>query len=330
MKQALLFFSLLFILSCSSNVSRQDPEKIMLGNVTIGNGLTKEDISDTKADAALALAMRLTDKYGFVDKFTRDSLAVQQTKAQGEAKLLDVGRLSLADQIAFMRIDRFNSILRVELQLISVSDTSKRQNGRGYAFLNFRELADDKAVFDPTLLAAVQRAFAEAVGNKELFANLQGKLAVKPAPTLVVAGVVFEETEGFHSWKLVDKKTVSSYQAVEEIFDAAKNSPKFVTYDIETRDSIYKLFNLYLVENYSMPSFPELDALRKFDISYYIAGSYVQKQEQADLSLSLFKITPDNVIKLESVTDVLEKDDLGIFSELMRKMTKKLLEDFIP
>lgn len=316
---------MILISACSSKIDKSEHKVVMLANATIGAGLSKNEISDYKVDAALALTTKLSGRYGFIEQGVRDSIAELYRNSGKKPILFDIAKEAKADELVFLRVDRFKNMLRVDLKMINVKDTSLKQSGEGFAFLNFRNAESEIAVYDPTLLAAMQRAFADALRDTNMFMQIGGKFAVKPSPTLVISGISFEETEGIRNWDIVDKKTVNSYSALESIFLAAKDCPDYVFYDIDTRDSIYSFFKLYLVENYSLPTMQEIDALRKFKVEYYVAGSYSQQLESADLTLSLFKITENNVIKINTVTDKLYEDKIEKFEAAYAEMTKKLL-----
>ncbi|HPU23010.1 MAG TPA: hypothetical protein PL149_02510 [Candidatus Kapabacteria bacterium] len=322
MKKLALLLLMLVIIGCSAKVEKR---KIMLGNYIAGRNITTEDVSETKADAALSLATRLTGKYDFVEKPERDTIAQRFYDEGKKPILLDIAKIAGADEVAFMRADRFINMLRVELVLVDVADTSKRQTGEGFAHLNYRQATTDRALFDPSLLTATQRAFADAKGNNKLYSNQIGNLNVKPAPTLILTGIGFSLPIGIRPWNLYDARITSSYSALEAIFEVAKNSRDFVVYDLETRDSLYSLFKLYVVENYNLPTLNEIDALRKFKVGYFIAGSYEQLPEAAEISLTLYKINENDVEIIKTVADILNEDKLEEMDKLVAKLAKKLL-----
>jgi len=317
---------LALLTSCASKVGKNTPRSVMLGSYQVGRGISAEDISETKADASINLAIRLTDRYNYIDKFTKDSIALELKKGDKLPLLIDVARKANAHDLIFMRVDRFHNIIRVDLQVVETNDTTKRRNGDGYAFLNFRDAQSESAVFDPSLLRATQRAFAVAVGDSNLYANLSGNLALRPAPTLVIGGISFAEVDNYVRWDLFDKKLVNSFSGVETIFLAASKSPNFVVYDNETRDSIYTLFKLYAVENYNLPTLVEIDVLRKFNIEYMIAGAISQSNSVALVSLSLFKITKDNITSIARVEENLLNDSIDEFNAILDLLTKRLLK----
>lgn len=322
-KHLVVFFLLVILTGCSSKIEKKN---LMLGNFIAGRNLTKEDISEEKADAALSLASKLTGKYNFIEKIERDSFA-QSFYDKGEKPiLLDVAKAAKVDEIAFMRVDRFVNMLRVELQLVDVADTANRQVGEGFCQLNYREAETNRTLFDPSLLTATQRALADAKKDPDLYSKQIGNLKVKPAPTLVLTGIDFSLPIGLRPWNLYDTRVISSFSALTAIFAEAKNASNFVVYDIETRDSIYSLFNLYVVENYNLPTIHEIDALRKFKVDYIITGSYEQLPEAAELSLTLYKINPENVEKIKTVTDILNEDKQEEMNKIFAQLTKKLLE----
>jgi len=313
---------MVLLASCSAKLEKR---KLMLGNFIQGRNVTTEDVSETKADAALSLAAKLTGRYEFIDKIERDSLAKMLYEKGIEPLLLDVAHSAKADEVAFMRVDRFVNMLRVELQFVDIKDTNARQIGEGYALLNYRQATSDRALFDPSLLTATQRAFAAAKKDTKLYATQIGNFNVKPSPTVVVTGIGFSLPIGIKPWSLYEDRVVTSFSVLETIFNAGKNSTDYVIYDLETRDSIYSLFKLYVVENYNLPTLNEIDALRKFKVEYFISGSYEQFPEAAELSLSLYKINEKDVEKIQTVTDILNEDKLDEMNKIFTKLTKKLL-----
>ncbi len=322
MKKLALLLITLVIIGCSSKVEKR---KIMLGHYIAGRNITTEDISETKADAALSLATRLTGKFDFIEKPDRDTIAQKFYDEGKKPILLDIAKIAGADEVAFMRADRFINMLRVELVLIDVADTTERQIGEGFAHLNYRQATTEKALFDPSLLTATQRAFADAKNNSKLYSNQVGNLNVKPVPTLILTGIGFSLPIGISPWNLYDARVTSSFSALEAIFEVTKKSKDFVAYDLETRDSLYSLFNLYVVENYNLPTLNEIDALRKFRVGYFIAGSYEQLPEAAEISLTLYKINENDVEKIRTVVDIINEDKIEEMNKVVANLAKKLL-----
>lgn len=322
MKKILALLVMVLLASCSAKVEKKN---LMLGNFIQGRNVTADDVSETKADAALSLAAKLCTQYDFIDKSVRDSIAKEFYDKGKEPLLLEVARTAKADEVAFMRVDRFVNMLRVELQLVDINDTNKRTIGEGFAPLNYRQAVTDRALFDPSLLIATQRAIADAKKDPKLYSKQIGNFNVIPAPTLVVTSIGFSLPIGIKPWALYEDRVVTSFSALETIFNTGKNSKDYVLYDLETRDSIYSLFKLYVVENYNLPTLNEIDALRKFKVGYFISGNYEQLPEAAELSLSLYKINEKNVEKINTVTDILNEDKLDEMNKIFAKLTKKLL-----
>lgn len=320
----LLFSFIVFFISCSSQRINQERTKITIGKSSIGRGFDSKELGDVKIDAAFNLAMTLSGRYSAIDIFTNDSIA-KLLKSKGEnPSVLNVAQVAGAQKVVFLHFDRFNSIIRADMQIVDLADTSRKSHGEGYAYINFRDTAN-AAVLDPSLLTAVQRAFSAAIGDTALFAEQVGKFNVRPAAPLVIAGIKFSE-ESQVPWDLVEKKIVSSYSAVETIFEAGRSAPDFVFWDTETRDSVYTIFKLFSVENYNLPTMNEIDALRKFKVEYYIAGSFHARSEFADIELTLFHIEEYNIQKLRSVKGEIKEDKLAVLNEKVKELTKKLLK----
>ncbi|WP_410969021.1 hypothetical protein, partial [Salmonella sp. SAL4444] len=79
-----------------------------------------------------------------------------------------------------------------------------------------------------------------------------------------------------------------SYAVVLDIIRTVLDNPHYVVYDMDTRDSVYALNGLYLIENYSAPSTLELQILERFDVNNYITGAFYREVDgRATLSMSL-------------------------------------------
>ena len=299
-------------------------ELILVGNITLGR--QAKDISTAKVEAAFNLACVLSQKYINIPIAYSDSLA-SILKAKGIKPQIETIADSLkADQIVFIRIDRFEHVLRAEISMVKSNDINNVSTGDGFSLLHFME-KDNTPLYDPTLLQAIQRAFAVAEKDSMMYAKLDGDFKVIPANSMVVGGLEYTIGENLlPKWQIFENKVLTSYDAVETIFKEAKNSMNYVTFDVPTRDSIYAMFNLYIVENYRSASLLEIEALDKFDVENYLAGQIIKLKKDAKIILTLYKIKDKQLKPIKSVSGLLEKDDIDEFRKVLTELVKKLIE----
>jgi hypothetical protein len=284
-------------------------------------------ITDSKVEAAMNIIARLTQKYYIVPSRTRDSV-VGKLKSEGiEPTAEKVARELNAGKILFFNISRLENVLRMDITEAKTGETSISNSGTGYAALRYRHMANEEIVYDPPLLEAAQRAFALAEKDSFMFANVDKEFRVLPAETMVIGGLDFQNDESIQpKWDIFDRKEVNSYDASESIFSAAKDNPKYVVFDIATRDSAYALFNLHMVENYRPPTNFEINALNKLEVGYYITGIIKRTGDGAAVTLHLCRIGENNLQIINSVEGTLKEDKVSEFRKLLMELTGKLLK----
>ncbi len=150
-------------------------------------------------------------------------------------------------------------------------------------------------------------------------------MAVLAAPTLVVGGLYFINDEKLQQWELFKTKQITSFDAVETIFRQALNSKRYVAFDMATRDSIYAMFNMYAVENYHPASTHEIEALGRFDVKYYITGTFKRTKQGAEIELILSEIIGGKLKAIRTEKSVLAEDNLDEFRESLSNLTSRLL-----
>jgi hypothetical protein len=324
MKKIMMILILGFLCGLLQNANSEEKTILIIGNIKLGQ--KTEFITPTKVEAALNLAAGLSEKYVLIPTILRDSVAVLLSKDGIKPQINILADTLKADKIVFILVSRIQNMLRVELNLVDAKNTSDRNLGEGFASIHYM-LSDSVVLVDPALLQAVQRAFAVAVKDSNLYANCEDSFKVFPAPTLIVGGLEYKNNPSyFPKWDLFDRPIVSSYDAIESIFEQAKESPKFVVYDIPTRDTIYALFNLYIIENHKPPSYLEIEALDNFLVRRYISGTFTQQKNSADIELVLYEIINAKLKPIKSEKATIQKDDLMEFRRVLKEMTKKLLE----
>ncbi len=304
--------------------SLAEKQKIYIANIDYGE--KAKMMNDGKVEAAVNLASRMSGKFTLVNFQQRDSIIKvlksnnQKTTAAAVAKELD------ADRIYFLRVNVLENMLRVDISSTNLKNTKKAKNGVGYSLINFWEKATEERLYDPSLLKAVQRAMADVEGDSLMFEKAEGPFKVYPAPTLVIGGIDFQNTDKLPDWSLYEKKTANSYDANEVMFETARNCPYFIVYDNASRDSIYALFNMHIVENYRPPTSHEMEALSKLEVDYYITGFMNRTEDGAKVELYLCRIKNKSLNMLRQESGIIPKDDIEEMRKTIKEVTKKLLK----
>ncbi|MFM8472701.1 MAG: hypothetical protein ACKOBV_04145 [Candidatus Kapaibacterium sp.] len=331
-----LFRLVLSALLCASfiDISAQDSLSrpvFLLGGVKSGRSLS---LSPGKMEAGCALALHLTGRYALLPASQADSVVRYLTALYGGTDTLGavtnqrVAAAIGARGILFVRFDRLQNIIRAEVRIATDSGYARVSTGRGFALVRYRSEKLNDVVSDPAMLTALQRALCVALGDSSLYDACEGVYRVKPAPTLVPGGMVFSSDGSHAPWIVFDKHTVAAYDAVVNVFDTLKNSSEVVCYDIDSRDSVFALFRLHLIENDQAPNATELDALHRLEVEYYVTGTCTRTAEGAEMSLSLARIRPGgSYAVLRTVKTVLREDTIVSFRAAVRSLATRLVRE---
>ncbi len=322
----LLVFTICGLFPASRLYSQADSlrrQYVLIADIQVAKHLA--GISVYKVEAALNLACELSGKYRLVPLSARDSIVEKFSKEGKEPTVALIAGHLKVDRIIFLDINSIGNMLRVSLSGVNTRDSSDMR-GTGYSQIRYREEKTNKVVYDPTLLAATQRAFADMEKDSLMYDGAEGGYRVFPAKTLVIGGIEFQDDTLQRKWDLFEERTVVSYDAIENIFQEAFKSSKYVVYDTDTRDSIYSYFKLFLVENFNPPNKAEIEALSKFEVDYYLTGVFKRVSSGAIIEMYLCSIIGTDLHIIKKEMDVLANDSKVAFAEVMRKMTKKLLE----
>ena len=315
--------SVSLVTKTSSDESQKSSELFMIADVKFGKETSGLTLS--KVESAIALAGSITERFHIVPFSIRDSIAqtiVDHNKAPTAAAIAE--KLNV-NKILFLNINRIENMLRVDISSVDADDFDEKTEGTGYALLHFIKEKDEQALYDPSLLAATQRAIAVCLNDSMMYAYADGKFNVIPAPTLIIGGIDFQDDQELYMWDLYSRMAVSSYDMLETIFETSKDCRDFVVYDIATRDTIYKMFKLYFAENYRSPTKFEMEILGKFQVDYYITGTLKRVKEGAELELGLYKIKNEKLYPVRSEKGILKEDDIYKLRELASYLTKQLL-----
>lgn len=323
MKKSLLFLFGMIILGILPILSQEHKEKFFVAKIEFGSNI--ENLSETKVEAALNLIQRLTNRFELIPNDIRDSIA---KIIESEGKLptvLEIGKRTNATRALFLKINRLANILRVDISTYNFFDSSSIW-GKGYAPIHYRLKEKNEPLYDPALISATQRAIADLFRDSLMFWGLSGSFKVKPAPTLVVASIHYIESDSLRKWEIFRKRQVSSFFAVELIFEEARLSNDFVVFDTETRDSVYALHNFFEPENFSAPSPIEIWALYNLEVDFLLTGELFTEANSVKIRLYLCKIDKDGLIIEKQAEEILPEDDLEKFSQTLKLLTSKLLK----
>jgi hypothetical protein len=298
-------------------------ERILITEIHFGKNL--EGLNYIKVEAAMNLAARLAGRYQIIPLDIRDSVAKALQERKIPPTAYSIGKELSASQALIIKINRFANLLRVDFASFNFSDSSVHTS-KGYSTIRYYQKEKNSPLLDPALLAACQRAFAELIAKPEVYQNLEGSFKVKPAPTLAIGSINYIEDDSTRKWTIFHEKQVSSFFAIETIFEIARQSPDYVVLDNATRDSIYAYFNLYEPENFNKPTPEEVKALLDFEIEYYITGELFFENGKVVLRLYLCKITEEGLEILDEKSEIVQDDLIEKYKEALENATKKLLK----
>ncbi len=313
----------------SANGTSVAKTPFMIGQLVCGRAI---NFKESKLEAGLALALDLTSRYSLINARVVDSVAKLQHLRTGDSihttTALKLAPLVGAKGSVFLRVDRLENILRAEVQIAQGDSFKTIARGQGYALIRFRTEKKNRLVSDPAVLTAIQRALCVALGDTTLYEKAPAAFKVKPAETVVPGGLVFSDDASLDAWDMFKNHTVNAYDAVVNIFDALKDSPNYVCYDVDTRDSIYALYKMYVIENDNEPSRQELDALYRLEVKYYITGTLRRVEAGAELKLYFCEITNNASYRiLRTAQELIKEDKMEEFREKLQASVMSLCQE---
>lgn len=301
--------------------------KIITASLETGMGL--DSLPMWKLDAAFSLIEKINTKFEFLDEKDKDSimkaLFIDELKDDGLSFMLFYDSLQ-ADYAAIIKANRLESILGINITLKSKLDDVPTLNGMGYSVLKYRDRYTEEAILDIALVEALQRSLANAFADSLMFHESDSTFRVYPLPTLVVGGLDYKDNERFLKWKIFDDKVLSSYDAVEVMFEEFYRSNDFVCFDVGTRDTLYTFYKMYGIENYDAPTIYEIRALNDFMVDYYVTGEIERVIEGAKIKIHLCRINDKGLEIQQTVNALLEEDSIVEYRKLLRKSILELLE----
>ncbi len=323
MKKLLLPISALIALNLLWVLAQESKERFFVGKVEIGNNI--EELSERKIEAALNLIQKWAHRFVLIPIDIRDSIARAIETEGKHPTILEIGKRLGASRALFFRLNRLANVFRLDVSAYNFLDSSTI-SGSGYALIHYKLQDKNEPIYDPALLAAMQRAFAEILADSLMFWELPGSLKVKPAPTLVIGSINYIESDSLRKWNIFQKRQVSSFFAIESIFEEARLSHDFIAFDNESRDSIYALYNFFEPENFSAPTPLEIRALFELGVDYLLTGELFADTNNIKIRLYLCKIDRNGLIIEKQLEDKLPEDNMEKYAQILKELTSKLLK----
>jgi len=270
---------------------------------------TDPAITATKLEAGLALALDLTERFAYVPAVVRDSLIAARTT--DPVTTLQAAEIVEADVAVFANCIRVANLVRGEVTLRSGDSLKTEQRGVGYAAI--RHYSDSGVVADPAILTSLQRALCVALQNDSLYTSAPNDLQVVPTTLVAIGGISFENDSSIAPhWNLFDDRTVVSYDMVINLVHELQASPLLTIVDLDTRDSMFAMGGMLLIENDRPVSNTELRILRLFDVQHIITGSFTRDRQGALLRLHWCRIEADGRYTIERTAEQRVTEDSAV------------------
>jgi len=307
--------------------------KIFIAHTVIGLGIDTALFQSDKIHAAMNFITMLNNDYELISQAT---VTEASQKLEPPFTAFDIANEISADRIFIIKVEQLMNILRAEIisafpPFVNPPDTVSTNVSEGFSLLRFFKKSNHDIIYDPALLIALQRAFAVSENDSLMFQNTVPHIA-KPAPNLVIAGIEFINDSKFTNWEIFNSPLVNSYEYCELIFETINQTENWVVFDIDSRDVIYELFNLFLIENHIAPSANELSALRNFGVFHFISGRLERNRNGIKFTLTLNKMAEiensnlGEIIEIKSVSETLHKNDVVEPKNIIRRLARELIE----
>lgn len=305
-------------------LKKHGPVKIMSGDIKFGPE-ARNEILPYNVEAAFNLASELTGNYIYYPWIKRDSV-VKAWKASNIPFSMKLFSDSLGIQyIYFFQIDRLCNMIRTEIEKVDVNNPKIKTTAYGYGLVHHFREKSNYPIYDPALLTSIQRAFAAVENDSNMYSFAKDEYRVFPNKTLVICGIDFVNDTTLTPWSLFSNKETRSYDAIENIFEEVRNLDNYTCYDTESRDSIYSLFNLKIIDNFKAPNPVELSALNRLEVNNYISGEFKRTESGAKITLVFCEISNNTAKVLKSVSENIDNDDIDAFRNAIKKAAKELM-----
>jgi len=249
-------------------------------------------VSRYKVEAALALALELSNRLQLIPNSVRDSLA--SAHVSDSLTIQRAADTLGAEIIVFSNLGRIANLVRMETVVLGGDDWIVNNSGVGYAVSFYEGDSAQNRVLDPAILLATQRSLCVALLDSNLYATSDSSLRAMPTMLMAVGGIEFVDSDSeLAPWSIFREKISASYDIALTIVSSLRTNSTYTVIDLDTRDSIYALAGLFMVENYNVASRTELTTLKAFDVKMMISGKLERERGGAELTLVLNEIQAD-------------------------------------
>ena len=304
------------------NTNNNERIKIYIARTVIGLGIDTSLFNPQKIFAAIDFITMINQNYELIPN---SAIAEAKQRIEQPFTAFDVAREVSADRIFVITVEQLMNVLRAEIISANPQTPDSTSVSEGFASLHFFRKSTNDPIYDPTLLVALQRAFAVSENDSLMFKPQNDDYFIKPVPNLVICGIEFVNDSTLTHWEIFTNPLTTSYEYTELIFETINRSNDWMVFDIESRDAIYGLFNLFFIENHIAPSINELSALMQFGINYFISGRLERNRDGATFTLFLNKNHPDRVEVIKSVSETLHSNDIIEPKNIIRRLAKELI-----
>jgi hypothetical protein len=298
-----------------------NPKRIYLLNAMVGLGIDSTLFQENKIKPALQYIISLNKYYELIP----DIEIKNAIKKLEEPNAINIAKEVGADEIFIIKIEQMMNVIRAEIVSANPAKPDTTISSDGYALLHIFNKRDKMPILDPTVLMALQRAFAVTERDSLMFMDLESPYNVKPVPSVILAGIEFKNDSTYSNFEIFNNSVISSYEYLEDIYSAVSNSNDWLVYDIESRDALYSLFNYYLVENDKLPSYNEIAALYRFGIKYYITGLIERNTYGVKFSLFLNMAENGNTSTVKTVSKQQYDNNLPDAKNIIKELATQLL-----
>lgn len=276
-----------------------------------------------KIETGLTIALEATGRYSVISTSTRDSALKNRTDT---ITIQQIANLFKAETIVFCQSARIGKLVRSEVVFMSGENFLVNRRGIGYGISTIEDEKTQRMIIDPAILSSLQRAVCVALKDSNLYANADSLLRVRPTYLAAVGGFEFKvSSSDLSSWSLFKEKISASYDAAQITVAALQDRDDITLVDIDTRDSMYAVERLYMVEPYNPTTRNERFILRSFEVTHLLAGTVTRTKEGAECAISLQKISDQwEVEPVKTGTYVFKEDSRVALQDAVRASLRQI------
>lgn len=279
---------------------------------------------------ALALAVNLSNEFGTVSFASLDSIYKTINPNINKVNINEIAANFGADKVIYASLNTLNNVIRAEIIIKSLSDSTYLKKAEGWSVMNYRDILNDKVIYIPSVITVFQRAFAKAMRDTAMYDSYRNDYRVYPAEPLIVCGLEYMNNDSLPKWELYERKQLSSYDAVENICTVASFHPDYAVFDLASRDTLWGLVKNFEVFNFKAASILDIQAMSAIGVKNFVTGYIKRVPEGAEICLRLFEIQREQAEAMKTKTRILEKDNLDAMRYAIKYLTIELLYGDIP